>query len=391
MEDATSFADTTQLIGTDTTSRTGSYTVRPAGQPVIAAFFGGNLSRELEQAGELESFARDELSGSLVRISSGGLRPSGPPAGVKTLRPGVLFRSAPRQADQRQVVAERGVAVTELRRRSLLPGILRHPARRMAVRPGRRRPTRGDSGNWGVFRPPEDKGNIHETCNRRCYQPDSGSPPLAASRWPRRSPTTSIRTTPTPPSEPDHMGGLSTWHGKVISTSGKVVVDTAAKTGTVDVTMDMKSIDFGRDKMNTHTWRRTCWISANCPRPPQRQDRPQWRGSVRGAGRPRDHGVTKPVTLKINKFVCKPRPSREGVCGAGFVRDIQSRGLRRVLRQGHGLQHGRQAADLDRGGEGGVDQSPPRCCYVRSQRGGLPGNSEPCLRPTRQRRRAQSR
>ncbi|MNC94065.1 hypothetical protein D3C83_108330 [compost metagenome] len=55
------FANTTQLIGTDSTSRTGSYTVRPAGQPVIAAFFGGELSRELERTGELEGFAREEL------------------------------------------------------------------------------------------------------------------------------------------------------------------------------------------------------------------------------------------------------------------------------------------------------------------------------------------
>ena len=55
-----------------------------------------------------------------------------------------------------------------------------------------------------------------------------------------------------PAFEADHMGGLSIWRGKVDSTSGKVVLDTAAKTGSVDVTMEMKSIDFGMAKMNEH-------------------------------------------------------------------------------------------------------------------------------------------
>ena len=36
-----------------------------------------------------------------------------------------------------------------------------------------------------------------------------------------------------PAFEADHMGGLSLWRGKINSSSGKVVVDSAAKTGTV--------------------------------------------------------------------------------------------------------------------------------------------------------------
>ena len=55
------FATTTQLIGTDTSRRTASYTVRPADTPHIAAFFGGDLSRELETRGALADFAREEL------------------------------------------------------------------------------------------------------------------------------------------------------------------------------------------------------------------------------------------------------------------------------------------------------------------------------------------
>jgi monoamine oxidase len=51
------------FIGTDRTSRTCSFQVYPAEQPLLCAYFGGDLSWELEQHGELERFARDELQG----------------------------------------------------------------------------------------------------------------------------------------------------------------------------------------------------------------------------------------------------------------------------------------------------------------------------------------
>ena len=57
------FDGTEHFIGTDRSSRTGAYATYPAGQPALMAFIGGGLSWELEQRGELEIFARDELSG----------------------------------------------------------------------------------------------------------------------------------------------------------------------------------------------------------------------------------------------------------------------------------------------------------------------------------------
>ena len=53
-----------------------------------------------------------------------------------------------------------------------------------------------------------------------------------------------------PSFEADHMGGLSIWRGKIRKSSGTITLDRAAKTGTVDVTMDMASIEFGHDQMN---------------------------------------------------------------------------------------------------------------------------------------------
>lgn len=50
------------FTGTNLSARTGSYGVRPGGQELLLAFFGGNTARELEACGELDRFARDELS-----------------------------------------------------------------------------------------------------------------------------------------------------------------------------------------------------------------------------------------------------------------------------------------------------------------------------------------
>ena len=55
-----------------------------------------------------------------------------------------------------------------------------------------------------------------------------------------------------PSFEADHMGGMSVWRGKINSSAGKIVLDKQAGTGTVDVTMDMKTIDFGIDALNAH-------------------------------------------------------------------------------------------------------------------------------------------
>ena len=52
-----------------------------------------------------------------------------------------------------------------------------------------------------------------------------------------------------PSFEADHMG-LSTWRGKFNKTAGKVTLDKAAGQGTVEVTIDAASIDFGHDKLN---------------------------------------------------------------------------------------------------------------------------------------------
>jgi polyisoprenoid-binding protein YceI len=117
----------------------------------------------------------------------------------------------------------------------------------------------------------------------------------------------------------DHMGGLSNWRGKINSTSGTVTLDTAAQTGTVDVKMDMKSIDFGHEKLNEHAKSAEIFDTDKFPTA-------TYTGKLAGFknGAPTEvdgsltlHGVTKPVKLKITQFLCKPNPmSKKETCGA---------------------------------------------------------------------------
>lgn len=122
-----------------------------------------------------------------------------------------------------------------------------------------------------------------------------------------------------PAFEADHMGGLSIWRGKVETTSGKVVLDRAAKTGTVDVTMDMKSINFGMAKMNEHALSPDIFDTAKFPTATFTGKLAGFNGEnpTEVQGNLTLHGVTKPVTLKLNSFMCKPNPmSKKETCGA---------------------------------------------------------------------------
>lgn len=53
-----------------------------------------------------------------------------------------------------------------------------------------------------------------------------------------------------PEFEADHLGGVSTWRGIFKRTSGVVILDEAAQTGTIDVTVDIASVEFGNDRLN---------------------------------------------------------------------------------------------------------------------------------------------
>ena len=111
-----------------------------------------------------------------------------------------------------------------------------------------------------------------------------------------------------PSFEADHMG-VSIWRGKFDKTSGTVTLDRAAKTGTVDITIDTASIDFGHAKMNEHAKSADMFDVAKYPTA-------QYKGNIKFNGdKPATvegeltlHGVTKPVTLKVSFLAAGANP-----------------------------------------------------------------------------------
>ena len=125
-----------------------------------------------------------------------------------------------------------------------------------------------------------------------------------------------------PSFEADHMGGVSVWRGKMTKSAGTVTLDKEAGAGSVDVTVDLGSIDFGQRQLN------------NWAKGPQFFDvsqnasavyRGRFDGFINGAptqvvGELAMRGVTRPMTLKINSFKCVPHPLlKRELCGADAV------------------------------------------------------------------------
>lgn len=121
-----------------------------------------------------------------------------------------------------------------------------------------------------------------------------------------------------PSFEADHMG-VSVWRGKFNKTTGLVTLDKEAGKGTVDLAIDLSSIDFGQDKLNEWATGKEFFDTAKFP---QATYKGKLAGFVDGAPTRVDgtltlHGVTRPVVLKLNAFKCMPHPmSKRDWCGA---------------------------------------------------------------------------
>ena len=121
-----------------------------------------------------------------------------------------------------------------------------------------------------------------------------------------------------PSFEADHMG-ISTWRGKFNETSGTIVLDRANKNGSIDITIKTDSLDFGHDKMNAHAKNADMFDVAKFPEATYKSKSIKFNGDTPVAidGELTLKGVTKPVSLKINKFKCIQHPMlKKEVCGA---------------------------------------------------------------------------
>lgn len=122
-----------------------------------------------------------------------------------------------------------------------------------------------------------------------------------------------------PSFEADHFGGLSTWRGKFDRTSGKITLDKSAGTGSVDITVDMASADFGLDKMNEAARGPELFDVTKYPHAVYKGKLTAFVNGAptKVAGELTLHGVTRPLELTVNSFKCMPHPMfKRELCGA---------------------------------------------------------------------------
>ncbi|HEY4318001.1 MAG TPA: YceI family protein [Herbaspirillum sp.] len=118
--------------------------------------------------------------------------------------------------------------------------------------------------------------------------------------------TYTIDPTHTYPSfESDHMG-ISVWRGKFTKSSGEITLDPAAGTGSMTIRIDAASMDFGNEALNKRTKAADLFDTAKFPDATYKGTSVKFDGDkpISVDGELTLHGVTKPLTLTINKFTC---------------------------------------------------------------------------------------
>jgi len=125
--------------------------------------------------------------------------------------------------------------------------------------------------------------------------------------------------------EVDHLGGLSRMRGHFDKTSGKFMIDQAAKTGSLDVTVQTTSVTTGDNDKGTRARSRDEHLRtpdffnvAEFPTMTFKSSKVVFKGDNPGSveGNLTLLGVTKPLTLNIERWRCIAHPqSKRDMCG----------------------------------------------------------------------------
>lgn len=104
--------------------------------------------------------------------------------------------------------------------------------------------------------------------------------------------------------------GLSTQLSRFNNTTGTVVLDQVARTASVDITIDMTSVDTGYADFNDHIQAEDFLDTARFPTATFRSTRVAFDGDrpVAIEGDLTIKGVTKPVTLEVTRFARMEHP-----------------------------------------------------------------------------------
>jgi polyisoprenoid-binding protein YceI len=104
--------------------------------------------------------------------------------------------------------------------------------------------------------------------------------------------------------------GYSTQLSSFKNTTGKVVFDAEAKTGSVDITIDMKSVNTGFEVFDGHIQGEDFFDTAKFPTATFKSTKVVFEGDKPKTveGQLTIKGVTKPVTLTVTGFLAMPHP-----------------------------------------------------------------------------------
>ena len=113
--------------------------------------------------------------------------------------------------------------------------------------------------------------------------------------------------------------GFSTQQSKFDKTSGKITIDRAARTGSLDVSIDSTSVNTGVDVFNGHLKGEDYFNVEKFPAITFKSGNFKFDGDKPAtiSGELTIKGITKPVTLAVTSFNCAPHPfTKKEMCGA---------------------------------------------------------------------------
>lgn len=125
--------------------------------------------------------------------------------------------------------------------------------------------------------------------------------------------------------EYSHFGYSNQIH-RFNKTSGTVVYDRAARSGSVDIRIDAKSVDTGTALLNEHIQGEDFFDTANYPAIAFKSTQVKFEGDkpVAVEGNLTVKGVTRPVTLTVTSFQAMPHPIlKKEAIGANAVARIK--------------------------------------------------------------------
>lgn len=120
--------------------------------------------------------------------------------------------------------------------------------------------------------------------------------------------------------------GYSTQLSRFDKTTGKITIDRTAKIGAVDIKIDTTSVNTGSTLFNEHIQGEDFLDTAKYPTATFTSNKVKFDGdkvtSIDGTLTLK--GISKPVTLTVTSFLCKPHPMvKKDACGADATTTVK--------------------------------------------------------------------